>query len=277
MSLFDRIFHAVCVLGFGVPLVFGAWFVVDTFGRVWPGLSDTSVRWGVFAALVQSAQIVGIALAFALPVGIGAAVHLEYLAPKHFFTTLAQRSITLLAAVPSVLYGLFGLTLFAILLRMQSMFLTAAFTLALFLFPIIVERTRSALRTVPTIVHEASIALGADPWRALLHVALPLAMPKLVAEVLLIVARALGTAAPLLVVTLLVPVPKVALVEPIAVRIFTSIADADPTQQTIAGASVIVLLLVVVVLHVVAHWLAVDGSTRAQGFHRDGLSERGIA
>ena len=141
----------------------------------------------------------------------------------------------------------------------------------------IVERSRSALRTVSPLVHEASLALGADPWRAFVHVVLPLAMPKLGAELLLIVARALGTAAPLLVVGLLFPVSKVVLIEPLAVRIFDAVADPDPTHKTIAAAAVTVLLAVVVVLHVLANWLANQGPTSTPNLNHDGLSERGIA
>ncbi len=273
----DRLFHAVCALGVALPLVFGAWFVVDTLGHAWPGLSNPTFRLGLFAALMQSARLVGFALALALPIGIGAAIHVEHLASPHFFTSLARRSITLLAAVPSVLYGLFGLTLLTMVLHVRSMFVTAATTLALFLFPMIVERSRCALRTVPPLVHDASLALGADPWRALVHVVLPLAMPRLVAEVLLIVARAVGTVAPLLVVGLLMPASKVLLIEPLAVLIFDAVAAPDPTHQTIAAAAAAVLLLVVVVLHVLANWLAGRGTPSSQSLAHEGLSDRGIA
>jgi phosphate transport system permease protein len=273
----DRLFHAVCAFGVALPLVFGAWFVVDTLQRAWPGLSNPTFRFGLLAALLQSARVVGFALALALPIGIAAAIHIEHLASQRFFTSLARRSIALLAAVPSVLYGLFGLTLLTMVLDVRSIFVTTSITLALFLFPMVVERSRSALRTVPPFVHEASLALGADPWRALVHVVLPLAIPKLAAEVLLIVARALGTVAPLLVVGLLMPAPKVLVIEPLAVRIFESVTSPDPAHQTIAAAAVIALLLVVVVLHVLANWVANRGTSNTRRFTDDGLSERGIA
>ena len=273
----DRIFHAACTVGVGLPLAFGTWFVLDTLGHAWPGLSNPAVRLGLFASLTQSARVVGLALALAVPIGVGAAIHIEYLASQRFFTSLVRRSIRLLAAVPSVLYGLFGFTLLTMVLHVESLFVTAAITLALFLFPMIVERSRSALRTVPPLVHDASLALGADPWRALVHVALPLAMPKLAAELLLIVARALGTAAPLLVVGLLFPVSKVVHIEPLAVQIFDAVADPDPTHKTIAAAAVTVLVVVVVVLHVLANWVAGRGPTSTSNSAHDGLSERGIA
>jgi len=266
-SLTDRVFRLFCLVGVALPLVFGAWFVVDTFVHAWPGLSDQSVRIGLFVALEQSLRLVGFAVALSLPLGLGAAIYLEHLASQRFFTAVAQRAMTLLAAVPSVLYGLFGLTLFTVILGVRSMFTTAAMTLGLFLFPVIVERTRSALQTVPSLVHEASLALGADPWRALVHVVLPLTLPKLAAEVLLVIARALGTVAPLLVVERLVTFPPVMRIEPIAMRIFDSVADPDPHQQTIAACAIITLLTLIVILHLFAHRLA----------GRQGLSEGGAS
>jgi phosphate transport system permease protein len=276
-STADRAFHVVCVVGVALPLVFGGWFVVDTFVRAWPGLSSPHVRLGLLAALEESGRLVGAAVAVSLPLGIGAAIYLEHLASQRFFTALAQRAITLLAAVPSVLYGLFGVTLFTLVLGVRSMFVTAAMTLGLFLFPVIVERTRSALRTVSPSVHEASLALGADAWRALVHVVLPLAWPRLVAEVLLVIARALGTVAPLLMVERLVAVPRIARIEPIATRIFDSVVDPDPTQQTIAAAATITLLTLIVLLHVLAHRLAAPSLPDVPRSGREGLSERGVA
>lgn len=240
---------------------------MDTLGHAWPGLSNQTIRLGLLAALEQSLRLVGFALALSLPLGLGAAIYLEHLASQRFFTQLVQRAMTLLAAVPSVLYGLFGLTLFTLILGVKSMFVTAAMTLGLFLFPVIVERTRSALQTVPPLVHEASLALGADPWRALVFVVLPLTLPRLAAEVLLVITRALGTVAPLLVVERLVIFPQVMRIEPIATRIFDSIADPDPQQQTIAACAIITLLSLIVILHLFAHRLA----------GRQGLSERGAS
>lgn len=274
-STSDRVFHVVCAVGIALPLVFGAWFVLDTCGRAWSGLSDPMLRLGLLNALVQSARVVGLALALALPVGIGAAIHLEHLASPRSFSTLMQRAIRLLATIPSVLYGLFGLTVFTVLLGVRSLFATASITLALFFFPAVVESTRRALQTVSPLVHEAALALGADPWRVLVHVVLPLAMPKLAAEVLILLSRALGTIAPLLVIGLLPPVAKVALVEPLAVLIFDSVADPNPARQPVAAAGIMVLLLLVAMLHLGASWLARPRPLEGPSMVREGSSGRG--
>lgn len=249
----DRVFHVFCALCATLPLAFGAWFVLTTLVHALPGLSSPAVRSGLVLTLVQSARTVGFALALALPVGIAAAVHLEHYAARSTFTSLAERSIALLAAVPSVLYGLFGVALLSGSFGVRSTRTTAAFTLAVFLFPVVVVRARAALRTVPPLVRDATLALGADPWRALVHVVLPLAMRTLIAEVLLVLARALGTAAPLLVVDALSP-PRKFTIEPLAVLIFH--AATDPATPTIAAAAVVVLLGLIVVLHALSHALS---------------------
>lgn len=264
-STADRIFRFVCLVSVALPLVFGAWFVLDTLVRAAQSLSSLYVRVELFSALLESARMVGAALAVSLPLGFGAAIYLEYLASRRFFPTLAQRAVSSLAAVPSVLYGLFGLTLFMVLLDVHSIFTTGALTLGLFLFPIVVQRTRDALQTVPPLVHEASLALGADPWRAFVHVVLPLALPKLAAEVLLVIARALGTVAPLLVVERFVDDPPTWRIKPLATRIFDSITHRDPAEQTLAAPAIITLLALIVILHVVAHRLAGRKSLSGRG------------
>ncbi len=257
----DRVFHAACALSVALPLVFGAWFVWDTASHAWSGFSNQTWPTTLLGALAQSLRVIGLALALALPAGIGAAIHLEHLGSQGFFSTLALRAITLLAAIPSVLYGLFGLTVLMGVLGIQSLVVTASITLALFLFPVIVERTRSALQTVPPLVHEAALALGADPWRALVHVVLPLALPKLVAELLLLVARALGTAAPLLIVGFSSASAKGTVVRPLAVHIFEAVADPDPVRQTTTAASIMVLLMLVALLHLAATRIGHEGSS----------------
>lgn len=266
-STTDRTFRLFCLIGVVLPIAFGLSFAVVTFFDAWPGLSNPTIRSRLLAALVQSGRLVGLAVALSLPLGVGAAIHLEHFASQRYFTALSQRAMTSLASVPSVLYGLFGLTLFTLVLGVESMFVTAAMTLGLFLFPVIVERTRSALQTVPPLVHEASLALGADPWRAFVHVVLPLVLPKLAAEMLLIIARALGTVAPLLVIERLEVQAEGMGIEPLATRIFSSVSDPNPLQQTTAAAAIIMLLTLIVILHVVAHRLA----------GRQGLSERGAS
>jgi len=280
----DRLFHLLCPLCAALPLGQGAGAGLGSarLRRGWTGFpgwwalaSDTPTNLVLLEVWGQM-EIVGVAAALAFPVGIGVAVYLEHVAHRGFFATIARRTIALLAAVPSVLYALCGVTVLVVCLDVRSKFVTLACCLALFLFPIVVERTRAALQTVSPLIHEASLALGADPFRAIVHVILPLAMPALASEMLLILARALGTVAPLLVVDVFTPRPKVDFIVPLSVRIFRSGTDPHPGHQMAAATAVLLLLILVVVLHVLANWLSRRNSfsaRRAGG----GLSERGAA
>lgn len=280
----DRLFHLFCICGIALPLGCGAWFFVATLVHGWPGLvmaSQSLFNSALGVALLElwwQMEFVGVAAALAIPLGIGVAVYLEHLAHRGFFATIARRAIALLAAVPSVLYGLCGVTVLVVCLDVQSKFFTLACCLALFLFPIVVERTRAALQTVSPHVHEASLALGADPFRALTHVILPLAMPSIASEMLLVLARALGTVAPLLVVNVFTAKPdaKITVLDPLSIRVFHLSADPTLLQPEYAAGeaalAVLLLLGVLVVLQIVAKLLT---RRHANAARHTGLSERG--
>lgn len=267
----DRLFHALCTFCVLLPLAFGTWFVVDTLGRGVPLFLDLLRTSDLaFADMWLHARLVGAAVGIAIPLGIGAAVFLEHLATPGPLKRLAERSISLLATIPSVLYGLCGLTILVVCLGVQSKFVTTMWCLALFLFPIVVERTRIALGSVSPQIREASLALGADPLRTLVHVTLPLALPALSSELLVVLARAFGTVAPLLVVDVFTPQPKVTLLMPLSVRIFRSGTDPDPSHPSTASAAVLMLLGILIVTHIGTRWLTGRRTT-------EGLSDRGTA
>jgi phosphate transport system permease protein len=274
----DRIFHALCTLCLVLPLACGTWFVVDTVTRGAPLLLDLVRSSDVaFVEVWVHARLVGFGACIAIPVGIGAAVYLEQPARPGTFTRIAERSISLLAAIPSVLYGICGLTLLVVCLGVQSTFVTKTVCLALFLFPIVVERARVALRTVSPQIREASLVLGADPLRTLVHVTLPLSLPVLASELFVVLARAFGTVAPLLVVDVFTPQPKIEFPMPLFVRIFRSGTDPDPSRQSLASAATLMLLGLLIVMHVAGRRLANRRKTTAISQVRDGLSERGAS
>ncbi len=269
-SLPDRVFHVVCAMCLAVPLALAGWFVMTTLADAAPGLSDEMLRADILSVLEYSVRLVMLAVLFAFPLGIGAAVFLEERAPTSRFARLVERFISLLASVPSILYGLFALAFFSRLLDIRSTLMTSSLTLALLLFPMIVQQGRDALRSVSPLIREAALALGADRWRALVHVVLPLAMPKIIAGVLLASARALGTAAPLLALGAYPSEPT----DPNRALALLIFQFTDAQYSATSAVAVVVLLAVIVVLHLVANWLTMrhDRATRRQG-----LSERGLA
>lgn len=134
----------------------------------------------------------------AVPLGVGAAIYLAEYAPDTALTRLVMAGIRNLAAVPGVVFGLFGLTVFVLGLRLGISVLAGSLTLALLVLPLVVGAADAALQAVPREVREAAAALGATRWQAVTRAVLPAAAGGIVTGVILAVARAAGEAAPIL-------------------------------------------------------------------------------
>ncbi|MCK5428367.1 MAG: ABC transporter permease subunit, partial [Anaerolineales bacterium] len=120
---------------------------------------------GIFPAIVGTLLLMlGTALV-AIPVGIGSAVYLSEYAPDNRFTRSIRLAIINLAAIPSVVYGLFGLGLFVIFLQFGTSILAGSLTLAIMTLPIIISASEEALRVVPTEFRTVSFSLGGTRWQ----------------------------------------------------------------------------------------------------------------
>src|SRR5690606_39474212 len=109
-------------------------------------------------------------------------------------------NIANLAGVPSIIYGILGLQLFSRWLDLGASFLAGALTLSLLILPIIIVATRSALKTVPLSIKEASYALGSSKWETVWHHVLPAALGGILTGIILALSRAVGETAPLIVI-----------------------------------------------------------------------------
>lgn len=140
---------------------------------------------------------------FAFPVGIGAAVYLEEYAPKSRLSRFIDINVRNLAGVPSVVYGILGLAIFVGSLRSftgGATVISAGITLAILVLPIIIITSAEAIRAVPTGIREAGFGVGATRWEVIRSHVLPYAAPGILTGTVLALARALGEAAPLILV-----------------------------------------------------------------------------
>ncbi len=158
---------------------------------------------GIYPALIGSLWLLGLTALISVPLGLGAAVYLEEYAEDTPINRIIEINISNLAGVPSVIYGLLGLGLFVQLLapvtRGPSV-LTGALTLSLLILPVIIVATREALRAIPADIREGGFALGATRWEVIRSHLLPMALPGALTGVILALSRAVGEAAPILVV-----------------------------------------------------------------------------
>lgn len=161
---------------------------------------------GARPAILGSAWVIAVTAVMTLPLGIAAAVHLEEFADKkNWFNKLVELNVQNLAAVPSIVYGLLALAFLSLLgVRDKNIVIGGALALSLLILPVIIIATREALRSVPQEIRQGSLALGATQWQTVWRQTLPSAVPGIATGSILALSRALGEAAPLLVLGALV-------------------------------------------------------------------------
>jgi len=217
---------------------------------------------GFRVGVISSLWLLGLVAAIAVPVGVGAAVFLEEYAPKGRFKSLVQTNIANLAGVPSIVYGILGLSLFARGMGWKSIALgftiwTGALTLSLLVLPTIIIAAQESLRAVPYTIRQAAYALGANRWQMVRDHVLPSALPGILTGVILALSRAIGETAPVLMVTqatsLLDP-PRGPgdLYVPLPLEIYSYAKYPDPESQTLAAGGILLLLLLLLTMNAVA-------------------------
>lgn len=162
---------------------------------------------GIYTALAGMFSLLLFTLLIALPIGILSAIYLQEYGTNNRLAKLVEINISNLAGVPSVIYGILGLTLFVRTAGLGNSILAASFTLALLIMPVIIVATREAIKAVPDSLREASYGMGATRWQTVSRVVLPAAFGGILTGIILSVSRAIGETAPLIVVGALAYVP----------------------------------------------------------------------
>jgi phosphate transport system permease protein len=186
-----------------VLLTAGKVFAARGTGFLTSNLSSLPERAGVAQAIVGSLRLMAFVIVLAFPLGIGAAVYLEEYASDNRFTRFLNSSIRNLAGVPSVVYGLLGLALFVQLFANFTggrSLMSGGFTLAILVLPIVIITSAEAIRAVPVSIREAGFGVGATRWEVIRSHVLPYATPGILTGTILSIGRALGEAAPLLLI-----------------------------------------------------------------------------
>lgn len=214
-------------------------------------------RSGIKPALLGSIWTLVLTGAVAFPLGVGTAIWLQEYAPDNRYTRLIQTNIANLAGVPSIVYGILGLAMFVRFAHLGRSILAGAFTLGLLILPIIVIASQEAIKAVPNSIRLGAYALGATRWETIRFHVLPQALPGVLTGTILALSRAIGEAAPMIMVGALafVPfVPRGPLDEftVIPIQIFTWVSKPQTEFQHVAAAGSIVLLIVLLSLNAVA-------------------------
>jgi phosphate transport system permease protein len=153
---------------------------------------------GILPAIIGTVILVIGTMIFSLPLGILSAIYLVEYAKDNTFTRLIKLSVVNLSGIPSIVYGLFGFTLFVLLLKLGTSILAGSLTLAIMSLPVIITATKEALEAVPYSFREISFSLGATRWQTIRHCVLPYAIPGILTGTVLSLSRAAGETAPIL-------------------------------------------------------------------------------
>ena len=201
-------------IGFGIMLAATLFVVIPVLAIIWLIASKGwgAITWefllsmpangmrsgGIFPAIIGTFYLVTGAIAFSLPIGVMAAIYLNEYARDNFLTRIINLAIVNLAGVSSVVYGLFGLSLFVVFLKFGVSIISGSLTLGIMTLPVIITTTREALRTVPVSFREVSFSLGTSKWQTIRHSVLPFAVPGILTGAILSIGRAAGETAPIL-------------------------------------------------------------------------------
>ncbi|MDP3062511.1 MAG: phosphate ABC transporter permease PstA [Chloroflexota bacterium] len=225
---------------------------------------------GLLAPLVGSLWLMGLTAVICFPIGVGAAIYLEEYAPKHWLTSVIQVNIANLAGVPSIVYGLLGLTLFVTWFALGRGLLAGALTMALLVLPVVIITSQEAIRTVPDAFREAAYALGATRWQMVRSAVLPSAMPGILTGTILALSRAVGEAAPIIAISALVflrfvPTSPLDRFTVLPIQIYTWVSFPQKDFQGLAAAGIVVLLVVLLSMNSVAIYLRNKFQRRSEG------------
>lgn len=153
---------------------------------------------GIFPAIVGTILLVIGTMLFSLPLGVLAAIYLVEYASDDLLTRLVKLSVVNLSGIPSIVYGLFGFTMFVLLLHLGTSILAGSLTLAIMSLPVIITASKEALESVPFTYREISFSLGASRWQTVRYCVLPYAIPGILTGTVLSLSRAAGETAPIL-------------------------------------------------------------------------------
>lgn len=153
---------------------------------------------GIAGNMVNTLMIIVITMLMAAPVGIGAAIYLNEYAKPGRLVSVIRFATEILAGIPSIIFGLFGMMFFGHVMGLGYSLLTGALTLVLMVLPLITRNTQEALRTVPTGYRQGAIGLGAGKWHTIRTILLPSAMPGIITGCILAIGRIVGESAALL-------------------------------------------------------------------------------
>ncbi len=224
--------------------------------------TDGMTGGGIFPAIVGTLCLVAGSLIISFPLGVMAGIYTQEYAKKGKVVQFIRLMTNNLAGIPSIVMGLFGMTLFVNTLGFGDSILAGSLTLSLLVLPIIIRTTEEALLSVPYAFRVGSYALGANKLQTIRRVVLPQAMPNIMTGLVLSVGRVSGETAPILftVAAYFLPQLPTSILDPVMALpyhlyvLVTSGTDLEATRPMAYGTALVLIVLVLIV-NLIAHWI----------------------
>jgi phosphate transport system permease protein len=267
----DGAFRAAVTGSVVVGLAVLVALIIQSLVKGWPKLgldlitnfpSSFYEKAGIQSAIFGTLWLVAIVFVTAIPIGVGAAVYMEMFADTSvWYNRVIDVIIQNLAAVPSIVYGILGLAFLARgFIDLGPVLLTGGLTLSFLVLPVVIIASREALRSVPSSILDGALALGATRWQGVSRQVLPAAIPGIATASILAVSRAIGEAAPLLLLGALQfitfnPTGPNSSFTALPIQIFNWISRPQEGFHVAAAAAIIVLLGITLLLNATAIWL----------------------
>jgi phosphate transport system permease protein len=267
----EALFHGLLIASLAVAVLFLATLLIYVVNKGWARLDSRlwenfpsirrPERAGAQSAIFGTLWVIGGTALMCLPIGVMAAIYLEEYADRtKWYSRLIELNIQNLAAVPSIVYGILGLGIISRGLGLGPTVMTAALTLSLLVLPTVIIASREAIRAVPGSIRQGSLALGATQWQTVSRQVLPAAIPGIATGSILALSRAIGEAAPLL---LLGAVTYVAFnpdglesaYTVLPIQIYNWISQSRPEFETLASAAIVILLVLLLLMNSIAIFL----------------------
>ncbi|MEO6904355.1 MAG: phosphate ABC transporter permease PstA [Bacteroidia bacterium] len=223
---------------------------------------DGMTKGGIYPAIIGTLCLVTGSMVFAFPIGVLAAIYMNEYVKDGIIKKIIKQMTNNLAGVPSIVFGLFGMTLFVNKLGFGDSILAGSLTLGLLALPVVIRTTEEALKAVDNTFRHASLGLGASKWETTSKVVLPIAFPNIITGLILSIGRVSGETAPILFTVAVYFLPKLptsifdqVMALPYHLYVISTSGTNIEATRPIAYGTALVLIIIVLIVNLLANGL----------------------
>lgn len=262
-GIFTAISYSIVALLF----VILAFIVIKGIGVIsWEFISampsNGMTEGGIFPAIVGTLCLVFASMIFAFPVGVFAAIYMNEYVKDGWVKKIIKQMTNNLAGVPSIVFGLFGMSLFVNKLGFGDSILAGGLTLGLLVLPVVIRTTEESLKAVDSTFRQASLGLGASKWQTTSKVVLPIAFPNIITGLILSIGRVSGETAPILFTVAAYFLPKLpssifdqAMALPYHLYVIATSGTNIEKSRAMAYGTALILIIIVLISNLLANAL----------------------